>query len=253
MQPTTILAVERALIILNRLADAPDGLGVRELSRTLGYSPSVVQKILNTLKAHKFVEQDPSNGNYSLGPALLTLGLHMLSRIDVRQTARPHMERLSAASGETIFLGIRSGHQAIYVDKVTGNRPMWIDAALGAQRPLNCTAVGKVLLSGLSHEEIVKLARSGAFTAHTPNSITDLDALVQEIARVRERGYATDEEEFLPGAKCIAAPIKNHEGEIIAAITISAPAFRVDEHREEWVRLVRETAAAISTDLGYRE
>ncbi len=250
MKTTTILAVQRAIVILRHLSEASSGVGVRELAQRLGYSPSVVQKILNTLKVYEFVRKDEAAGTYHLGSGALALGLAALSKLELRAVARPHMETLSKASGETVFLGVLDRLRTIYVDKVTGTGEMWIDAPLGAERPLNCTAIGKVLLASLPEKEWKALAAQGAFVRCTPRALVAVEQLAVELRRVREQGYALDRAEFLPIAECVGAPIYDCDGRVIAAVAITAPKGRLDQHLEEWAELAKHAAGAISTDLG---
>lgn len=246
------VAVERALILLRYIVDNADGLSIREASRNLGYSPATVQKLINALKAQGYVVQDPLTERYHLGPEAVQLGLMALSRLELRRVARPHLERLSQESNETVFLAIPRDSHAIYVDKVVSPQEIRTDAPLGVNRPYNCTAVGKVLLAGMSDEQIEQLAAQGAFERWTANSITDLETLRAEIEKVRALGWARDNEEYIVGAGCVAAPIRDYSGKVIAALTISGPIARLNEQLDRHVALVKAAAAAISAEMGYR-
>ena len=185
------IAVERALILLRYIVDDPDGLSIREASRSLGFSPATVQKLINALNAQGYVVQDERTKRYHLGSEAVQLGLTALSRLEIRRIARPHLEALNSETGETVFLGIARGRQAIYIDKVVSIHPVRMDAPLGVNRPYNCTAVGKVLLAGLSDEEFERLAAEGAFKQKTTDrSITKADALRTEVEKVRAQGWA---------------------------------------------------------------
>jgi IclR family KDG regulon transcriptional repressor len=247
----TILSVERALLILKRLAQSGEEIGVRDLSRELGYSPAVTQKILNTLKAHNFVRQNEKTDRYTLGGAVLQIGMAVLARLDVIHISQPYIKALSAESGETTFLAIREDSSAIYVAKETSSNPVRMDADLGVDRPLNCTAVGKILLGFSESEDIQQLARSGALLQATENSITDPEKLAEELRQVRQQGYAVDMMEFHPEAICVAAPIYSPEGKVVAALTISGVASRMQPDLEYQIALVKEAAGQISAELGY--
>jgi len=253
MQSKTILAVERALIILNFLSESGEGFGVRDLGRELGYSPAVTQKILSTLKVHGYVQQDEDTERYRLGVSALHLGLSMLSRLDVLNVAHPFMESLTHRTGETTFLAIRDDVAAVYIDKVTSPHDIRMDAKVGARRPLNCTAVGKVLLAWGAAGLVSQLVEHGAIKQQTENSITDPQELEEELARVRERGYALDCREYLVDAMCAAAPIFGQDGQVVASVTASCPAFRVEDRIEEIAKSVVSSAAKISAQLGYRK
>ncbi len=248
----SIVAVERALILLKQMAYAQDGVSVRELGRLLGYSPSVVQKSMQALLSTNFAVQDEITQRYHLGPAALQVGLAGLAKLELRKVARPHLECLAEITRETALLGVRWGDHAIYLDKVVSPLEIRLDPPLGTARPFNCTAVGKVLLAHLPDEEMERLAQSGAFVALTPRSVTDLRELQIEMARVRERGSAIDREEYAPGAMCIAAPVRNHDGIVVAAVNVSGPVERMQAAEQEHIRQVIAAAKSISAALGYR-
>jgi DNA-binding IclR family transcriptional regulator len=247
------IAVERALVLLRYIVDHPEGLSIREVSREYGYSPATVQKLVSALNNQGFIVQDRITERYHLGSEAVQLGLAALSRLEVRQLARSSLEELSAETGETVFLAIARGDHAIYIDKVVSDRLIRMDAPLGVGRPYNCTSVGKVLLSGMPNEKLANLADADLFEHNTENSIVELDALQAEIDQVRERGWALDREEYNPGASCIGAPIFNHEGNIIAALTVSGPADRLMDRFEENKAKVIAKAKKISEAMGYRE
>ncbi len=245
------LVAQRVLVILREIAKSSDGVGVRELARSLGQSPSNVQKGLQALLAQEFVRQDEETKRYLLGPTALQVGLAGLSRFEVRTVAREHLEMLAKDTGETVFLGVRHGDEAMYIEKVLGPSEIRVDAPIGARRPFNCTAAGKILLASLPDQEFYRLAAAGAFVQATPNSVTDPMALRAEILRVRESGVATDRQEFALGAACVAAPVYDHDGKVVAVVALSAPAERLGP-AESIVELVKACARRISHALGYQ-
>lgn len=246
------LAVERALLLLRYIIDTPDGLGIREVSRTLGYSPATVHKLIESLDSQGFVIQDELTRRYHLGPQAVQLGLTAISRMDVSHAARRPMEMLCESSGETIFLAIPLEDHVVYIDKMVSPQPIRMDAQIGARRPYNCTSVGKILLAGFPVEKLEHLEKSGAFEKRTENSIMEMDDLVCDLEITRERGWAYDNEEYILGACCVGAPIFDHIGNRIAAITISGPAHRINQNLERFVSLVIESAALISNSMGYQ-
>lgn len=245
------IAVERALVLLRYIVDHPEGLSIREVSREYGYSPATVQKLVSALNNQNFITQDEATERYHLGPEAVRLGLTALERLDLRQTARPYLEALSGETEETVFLAIARRDHVIYIDKVVGNRLIRMDAPLGVDRPFNCTSVGKVLLSGLSPDMVAELYAEGAFEQRTEKSIVDPDALQGELEQVRQRGWALDDEEYALGANCIGAPIYDHEGRIIAALTVSGPAERIKGNLDALVTKVKSNAQSISKAMGY--
>ena len=247
----SIMAVERALILLRYITDNEDGLSIREAGRNFGYSPATVQKIIGALKSQGYVVQDEITDRYHLGPEAVQLGLTALSRLDVRRAARPYLEELSRTSGETVFLAIARGNCVVYVDKVVSDQALRMDAPVGADRPYNCTAVGKVLLAGMTSEEIEDLYDAGAFEQRTENSIFDLDAMHFEVEKVREQGWARDREEFDYGASCVAAPIYDHEGRLVAALTVSGPSTRINQDLDRIIELTKSRSGNVSKAMGY--
>lgn len=247
----TVLSVERALVILKRLAETRDEIGVRDMSRELGYSPAVTQKILNTLRVHGFVSQNEKTDRYSLGSAALQLGMAMLSQFNIVRVARPFLESLTEQTGETTFLAIREGVTAIYVDKEVSSNPIRMDAAVGVSRPLNCTAVGKVFLAFDNGDLLTEAANAGVFEKSTPNSIMDVQELKKNIARIRQTGYAIDNREFHTEAICVAAPIFGANGKLIAALTTSGVATRMEGNIQDIAEDVIDKANQISRSIGY--
>ena len=245
------LAAQRVLVILREIAKAANGIGVRELARGMGQSPSNVQKALQALLDQEFVCQDTESKRYLLGPTALQVGLAGLSRFDVRGIAREHLEALAQETGETAYLGVRHGDEVMYVEKVIGPSEIRVDAPIGARRPFNCTAAGKVLLASLPEQEFRQLAAGGAFVQRTPNSITDPAALAREMVKIREAGVAIDREEFALGVMCVAAPARNHEGATVAAIVLSGPAQRLGPS-DTLIEQVKTCAGRVSATLGYR-
>ncbi len=246
------IAVERALVLLRYIVDHPEGLSIREVSREYGYSPATVQKLVSALNNQDFVTQEETTERYHLGPEAVQLGLVALSRLEVRQVARPSLENLSSETEETVFLAIGRRDHVIYIDKVVSNRLIRMDAPLGVDRPYNCTSVGKVLLSGMPDEKVVELFSAEAFEHRTENSIVSIETLQAEINQVRKRGWAMDQEEYAPGAYCIGAPIYNHEGHIIAALTVSGPSERIKERLDDNTIKVIANAKKVSEAMGYR-
>ena len=250
--PETILSVERAMVILKRLSDSKKGIGVRDLSRELGYSPSVTQKTLNTLKCHDFVQQDTGTGRYTLGFGTVRIGIAMLDRLDVVRIAQPYMEELTSETRETTFLAIRDGLNAVYINKVTSPNAIRMDAEIGSNRPLNCTAVGKVHLAWGPASLIDEMVQENAFGKQTENSIVDAELLRDQLDQIREIGYALDIREFHNEGICIAAPIFDQSGTLVASITTSGLDSRMENNIDPFALLVIDKANVISKTLGYK-
>jgi DNA-binding IclR family transcriptional regulator len=173
------------------------------------------------------IRQDPSTGRYALGLKLFELGQAVLANMDIRTVAMPFLLELSRKYEETVHLAILSGNEVIYIDKVDSPRSIRIVSKVGGRNPAYCTGVGKVLLAGLTNEELNRLLATIEFRPITPNTITNSFALMEEITKIRQDGYATDNGEIDEGLSCVAAPIRNHLGVVTAAISLSGPMARV--------------------------
>jgi len=226
-------------------------MGIREVSRELGISPAGVQKIMNVLHAQGFVIQNEETKRYVLGPVVLQIGLAMLGELEVRQVARPYLKALAKETNETALLGIRDSDEVFYIDKFLPNSEIRMDVPLGASRPYHCTAVGKILLAQLPAGEFERLAAANSFDPVTPNSITNPDQLAAELENIRQNGYALDREEFKLGAQCVAAPIYDHNGQLVAAVTVAGPAGRIETNLDARIEQVLTKGQEISSRLGY--
>lgn len=246
-----VQAVDRAIKILNFIA-ANHMARLVEISKGVGLNKSTTLGIIATLEAAGCVLRDQSTGRYSLGLQLFELGQAVLAKMDVRKTAMPFLTDLSRKYEETVHLAVLSGDEVIYIDKVDSPRSIRIVSAIGGRNPAYCTGVGKVLLAGLEDGELNCLLGRMNFRPVTPNTICDAKALSAEIEKVRQSGYATDNEEIEEGLACFAAPVRNHLGAIIAAISISGPTTRIINGNSS--RLIEDTvgcADKISAQLGY--
>jgi DNA-binding IclR family transcriptional regulator len=218
----------------------------------MGLHKSTVHALLRTLQLHGYIDQSAETGKYKLGMKLLEKGQLLLQGLDIRTVARPHLSALSSRTGQTTHLVILDGKEGVYLDKVEGEKAVIRYSRIGRRVPLHCSAVGKVLLAFLKPGEAEELLRSYSFTAHTAATIRDMETLLRELERVREAGYAVDDQENEPGVKCGATPVRDHSGTVVAAISISTVVSAVDDGLfREYVDLLREEADRISKQLGY--
>jgi len=241
----TVVSLERALIILDLLSTLPGGMGPTEISHRLGYSPGTVQKILNTLIMRGIVTQTASEG-YRLGIGALRLANQILSQLDMVSLIRPFLEALAAETGESTALAMNDGVNAIYVDKVPGKHDIRLDVPLSVARPLTTTAVGKVILAHESSDLFDQV--SAAYRLDTQH----VAALRAEIEQVRSTGYALDLREYDPLVIGAAAPILDHEGKLVAALSVGGPAERLAARSLELAEKAKEIANHASAELGFR-
>lgn len=250
----TVQALERALKLLEALSQEKEGLGLNELARRVELHKSTVYRLLQTLKEHGYVEQDASHGKYNLGLKILELSGRILDRLDVRAVAHPYLKALADKSNEVAHLVILDGDEAVYIDKVEGNRTIRMYSQIGRRVPLHSTAVGKAILAHLAWPEAQRLLERKGLTRFTPRTVTDWSTLAEHLERVRRQGYAVDDGENEEGIRCVGAPIFNHDHRVVAALSISGPEVNITWERiPELGELVRWASREISRRLGFRE
>ncbi|WP_017727099.1 IclR family transcriptional regulator [Halalkalibacterium ligniniphilum] len=251
---STVQSVDRALAIIECLAREPKGLGITELSKELKLPKSTVHRLLLTLINRKFVVQDERNGLYALGMQFVSIASSILDSLDIREIARPELERLSLVTNEVIHLCILDVDEVIYIDKVEGDNTIRMHSKIGKRSMLHCTGVGKVLLAAMPEEEVESIAMKKGLPRFTERTLTTIDALKKELDVVRKQGYALDDIEHELGIRCVAAPIYNYQGAVVAAISISGPANRVtiDRIQENLLKEIQLSSAVISEKLGYQ-
>jgi DNA-binding IclR family transcriptional regulator len=242
-----ITSVKKALEILKLFHTVSPELTLSEITDHMGLNKSSVYKLVTTMVEAGFLEKDPVTNHYRLGLFVLELSSKVVGSDDVRELARPVLEQLSRKTGEIIHLSTLEGADIIYLEKVGQAQPLTVATKIGERAPAYCSAMGKALLSGLSRAELEKTLGPGPFKGYTPNTITELAVLEEELDRVRRQGYAIDDEEAFPGIKCVAAPVRDGEGGIIAAISATVPKQRMaPERTEELCKMITEAAEKIT-------
>jgi DNA-binding IclR family transcriptional regulator len=240
-------SVKRALSVLDLFSDEHPELSLAEIARHMDVHKSSVLRILATLESSGLVAKDGHSGRYRLGLKILELAGQVLSRYDLRTVAGPYMEDLARKSGEIVHLAVRDGDQIVYLDKKGQGQVLTVATRIGGRHPAYAAAMGKVLLAGMPAGECSAMIGRSPLPALTGNTITDPDALAEELARVRSSGYALDNEESFPGISCVAAPIRDRSGRVVGAISVTVPTQRMGPPRREELReLVMETARGIS-------
>ncbi|GAW93780.1 IclR family transcriptional regulator [Calderihabitans maritimus] len=248
----TIRSIDRAIDILFCFTKDGSEFSITELAKLLKLHKSTVHRLVITMASRGLLERNPQNGKYRLGLKILELGSLVADRMDLRQRAREFLEELSARYRETVHLVVRDQNEAIYIDKVEPPDAVVRYSRVGKRLPLYCTAVGKVLLAGLPPERVVEIVDTLDLNPLTERTITSRERLVEEVELVRRQGYALDNEELEPGLRCVAAPIWDHRGRVIAACSISGSASRINNQRmEKLIKAVKRTALAISQHMGY--
>lgn len=248
-----VQSVVRALSLLEALASGNGEIGIAELGKRVGLHVSTAHRLLATLSRRGYVQQNPETGRYGLGPKAFHLSQAYLDQIELRKVARPFLERMREATGETANLVVLDQGEAFYLDKAESPQTLRVFTRIGHRAPLHCTAVGKALLAHMPEVQRRRYLQRNRLRPLTRNSITSRAALERELRRVRAKGYALDREECEEGACCVGVPVRNFTGEVVAAIGISGPATRLHPRRiEEVLPTVRATGAQVSFQLGYR-
>lgn len=245
---TAIQVIDRMVRLLDALATQPEPASLKLLSSRTGLHPSTAHRILNDLVVARIVDRiEP--GTYQLGIRLLELGNLVKARLNVRDAALGPMRELHTVAQQPVNLSIRQGDEIVYIERAVSERSgMQVVRAVGGRAPLHLTSVGKLFLAADDEAAVRAYAERTGLPSQTPNSIGRLSDLEAELARVKSRGYARDNEELEPGVRCVAAGIRDDSGRLVAGLSISAPAEQVQEH---WIELLRQKADAISNALGY--
>ncbi len=252
-----VQTIERVSSILDILAQSAQGISIRGLSSNIGLPKGTTHRLLSSLSYFGYVRQDPRTRNYFLGLKFVEMGQILLSQLDLRKEAEPFLRDLAERTKETIHLVILDRNEIVYIDKVeTDHNPSGLKMAsrIGLRNPAHSSAVGKMILASFSEEELRTFFKEKSLVRRTENTITDPVQLREHLKTVRKQGYAVDDEENEKGIRCVAAPIYNETGKTVAAISITAPAFRVTKKtiQETLKKEVTETASRISERLGYR-
>lgn len=247
-------SVLKAVRVLEHLGEASDGLGARELAQWMGEPKSTVQRLLQTLEVCQMVAQDPVSQRYQLGPRTLQLGMVCLRRVDVRRAALPVMHALRDATGETVGLNIRVGDARMYIEQVESPHQLKAKAELGAPYALHTGSPGRVLLAFLPQAEIERILDGARLDPRTDEAPRTKAEILDRLASIREQGSAVAFGETIVGLNTIAAPVRNHLGEVAAALSVSGPAARFGPEQMDEVRTrLLAAAAEVSLTLGYRE
>lgn len=248
----SIAVLDRALDVLEALAEASGGmpLGVTEIARRVRTTKSAAFRVLSNLERRGYVSKDPLTARYTLGTRLAYLGERALGARDLRAAARPALEDLHRRFGETVNLAVPEGDEIVYVDMIESGHGLRMAARIGSRDYLHSTALGKAILAYMPSAEREQLLR-GPLLPRTHRTMTDPDRLRAELARVHDEGVAEDRNENEIGARCLGAPIFDHRGAVIAAISVSAPESRLDDARAAAVAAaVRAAAAEVTRQIG---
>lgn len=251
--PYKVQVLDRALAALAILSDSSSDCSLAELCASLKLHKSTVHRLMMVLEQHRLVVKHPETGRYRLGLRLFELGSKAIDGLDLRGRARPYLNRLQQAFGETVFFCILDEGQVFYMEKVESQQSVRTACTVGSRAPAYCTAVGKAMLAELPDSEVHSIVRRWGLKTVTKNTITTESALKAELKAIRSRGYAIDDEEKEEGLRCVGSAVRAHSGKLVAAMSISGPAFRMTKERiPEVGRALLQAAGDLSVELGYQ-
>ncbi len=248
-----IQSLIKALDIIE-LLDSKGEMGISDIGQELGLQKSTVYRLISTLKHKGYVVQNAANSKYSNSFKLFEMGNNVVEGLGLRRQAQPFMEKLAERSHEAVNLAIMDGKHMLYIDKIESSETIKVDLRVGKRLPAYCTGLGKAMLAYMPPEKTIEFFAHENLVKYTKNTIIELPKLLEELEKVREKGYCIDNEEYVQGLVCVAAPVMSFKGEVVAALSIAVPKYRLDggdKDLNEMIKLVKEAADGLSVQLGY--
>lgn len=247
-----VQTISRALDIIEILSMEKEGLGVTEIGKKTGLHKSTVHRLLNTLAERGYIEKEPKYGNYRLGLKFVEVSSIYLNKIELRTEAQPYLRKLVETVGQPAHLAILDRTDAIYIEKIEALSSIRLYSYIGSRIPAHCSALGKALLSGLEQNVLNKLVDEIDFYPYTNTSVRTKEELLNMVEAVKKKGFAVDDEEHDEGVRCLAAPIRDYTGRVIASVSAAGDKRIICRERDDEIgRYVVETADAISRRMGY--
>ena len=248
-----VQALERALDILDCFNFQNREWGLSEVVNRTGLNKTTAKRLIANLTSRGYLQQDPQTRKYQLGMRLFELGGVVFSSFSLRRSATAPMAQLQSDTGATVLLGVRMEDHLVYVDKREGHGIIRISSDVGWRRPLHYGMLGMILMAGIDSGEFARILENYPLEAHTSFSITDFDAFSLRLEKIRVQGYVIEKEEAVEGLIGIAAPIKDHSRQVVAAIGIALPVGQrnLKEDLDHTIDLVKKASNLISSDLGY--
>lgn len=240
---------------LLELLDKNNELGIGEISELLGWDKSTVHRIITTLKKKGYVNQNLLNHKYYNSIKLFEMGNNVVEKLGLRRQAQPYMEKLADQTRETVNLAILDDKSVVYIDKIETPATIKVDLNIGKKLPVYCTGLGKTFLAYKLEDEVKELLRDVSFKKYTHKTVENIDELLLQLREIKAQGYTFDDEEYVEGLQCLAAPVMDYTNNVVAAVSVAVPKFRYEEGKKifEYVQLVKDCAYKLSRELGYRE
>ncbi len=249
-----VQVLDRAIALFEALSSESSGLTLLELSEKMDLHRSTIYRLLMVLERKRYIRVEVRTGKYFLGFRFFELASQILRNTIPAVQARPVLQRLVAEIGETAHLCVLDDGEVLYLEKVEGARAVRAPSIVGRRYPVHCGGAGKALLAYVAPEVLEDILNRRSLPAYTRSTITTPAQLKAELERIRERGYSIDDEEYEEGLRCVGAPVRDYTGNVVAAISVAAPAFRLTMEDVPLVsQTVMEAAARLSAELGYQE
>lgn len=248
----TVKSIVKAFDILE-LLDKRREMGVTEIGEELEMDKSTVYRLISTLKEKGYVVKNPSNNKYSNSFKLFEMGNNAVERLGLRRQAQPYLEQLARITNETVNLAIMYDTSIIYIDKIESPATIKVDLSIGKKLPAYCTGLGKAMLAYMPDSKVIKIIEDIEFKRYTDKTVTSISELFKQFIEIREKGYCIDDEEYVEGLKCVAAPVFNYYGDVMAAISVAVPKYRFDAGEKSigYGSLIKTTALNLSKEFGY--
>lgn len=248
-----VKSLDRALNILEELVNRNEPLGITEISKYTNYHKSTVYRLVDTLCYRGYLTQDFETGKYKVGMKIFELGSKVINNLDLRSRVKPFLKEIEEKTAETVHLGVLDSTKVVYIDKVESRRTIRMSSNIGSRTYTHSTGLGKATLAFLPEEKIDQIIEEEGLPEFTENTITEKEALKNELEEIRKNGFAIDEEENEAGIICVAAPIFDYNDNITAAISISGPANRMTNNKKNEIKkIAKEYSKRISRALGQR-
>jgi len=248
-----IRSVNKALDLLEEFKGDRDELGITELSNRLNLHKNGVFRILATLEAKGYIEQNKATEKYRLGLKSLELGQAFIKQLGLVRPVRPFLKEIVEKCNEMAYLGTIRQNSVIYLDVEEASQIVKVASRVGWRFPIHCTAIGKAQIAYASEEELEKLGILDHMERFTPNTIVDKGEFIKHIKEVAKRGYALDNEEYNPEVRCVGVPVRDYTGRVVGGISVCGPSFRMTDEllKRKIIPVVKDAGEKVSKRLGF--
>ncbi len=248
---TRVQSIDRAVAILDCFSEEKKELRLSEISERLGLNKSTVHGIISTLKYHGFISQDEETQKYKLGIRFVEFGDLVINSMNIRNAAMPVIDAVCERIEETVHIAMLDGLDVVWIEKRECTKSIKTSTKIGARLPAYTTADGKIIIC-YQNKDKIKNYLPKRIPQYTKNTITNKGEFIKKLEEMKKNGYAIDNEEYVEGLKCVAAPIFDHNGKVRFSLSTTGPAFRMDEERiKELIVIIKEAANEISHRIGY--